>query len=50
MRLVTFIITCVSFFNLYAEPNDTISPRQLKEVSVLGERGWIENGVLRDLV
>lgn len=46
MRLVTFIITCVSFFNLYAEPNDTISPRQLKEVSVLGERGWIENGII----
>lgn len=46
MRLFVFFIVCIIFFNLHAESNDTISARQLNEVVVLGDRGWIENGVI----
>lgn len=46
MRLFVFFIVCIIFFNLYAESNDSISTRQLNEVVVLGDRGWIENGVI----
>ena len=46
MRLFVFFIIYITFCNLYAESNDSISPRQLNEVVVLGDRGWIENGVI----
>ncbi|MDE7180947.1 MAG: outer membrane beta-barrel family protein [Muribaculaceae bacterium] len=46
MRLLVFLILCITFFRLFAETNDSISSQQLNELVVLGDRGWIENGVV----
>lgn len=46
MRLFLFLILSIACFHAYAESNDSISPRQLDEALVQGERCWIENGVI----
>lgn len=45
MKISAIIIVCVVFCNLYAISNDSIPPRQLNDVIVQSNRGWIENGI-----
>lgn len=40
------ILISIVCFSLHAESTDSIAPRMLEEVVVLGDRGWIEDGVI----
>lgn len=46
MKQFVLIIFCVIFCNLYVKSDDSIPTRQLDEVTVVRERGWIEKGVV----
>lgn len=46
MRPIFVVAVCIIFCNFLAKSQDSIQSRKLDEIVVLGERGWIENGVI----
>lgn len=46
VRLLVLLLICTAFSNVHAQSHDSISPRQLDEVVVLAEMGWVEDGVI----